>query len=287
MNGNLFSYPSEPTDNKPREAPAAPAEDKLAQMNDSLERMQSDLRRNRLQIERQTTDHDTHVRRTKVLWAVAIVLLICLAGIAWFGYPYAKESNLFAQVPALQSVVQGLGDKMASIEKKQVAGAAEQTTLTNRFSGLEQSVNSNLRDIRNHTQSVATQMGTRIRNEMSHSLTAIQNRLSGVESNQRESSEHVAKLESELATLRQEMRNAQQQSARQLEQAQQQLNQAQQVTISELSDVKQHVNSSNNRIDAVVDRINTERTDFVVPRNKTAQVAPGIYLTIKDTDVAQ
>jgi len=213
-NGNLFSYPPDPTNNKPHDAPG---EDKLAQMNDSLEQMQSDLRRNRLQIERQMTDHDNHVRRTRVLWAVAIVLLICLGGIAWFGYPYAKDSNLFAQVPALQSVVQGLGDKMASVEKKQVADAAEQTTLTNRFSSLEQGVSSNLRDIRNHAQAVATQMGTRIKHEVNQSITAIQSRLSGVESYQRESSEHVAKLESELAGLRQEMRNAQQQSARQLE----------------------------------------------------------------------
>jgi hypothetical protein len=63
----------------------------------------------------------------------------------------------------------------------------------------------NLQTARNQAQAIATQTGKRLREEMNQSIQAIESRLSGLESNQKESSERVTRLQEQVAGLQQEI----------------------------------------------------------------------------------
>ena len=195
----------------------------------------------------------------------------------------AQHRAMFGQLPVLSNLVQGLGDRVNSVEAKLSVQAADGTGLTNRFAKLEESLSSNFRTARNQAQAVATQVGERVKAELNKSLVAIQSRLTGVEDTQRESIQHVAQLEGELASLRREMADMREQTATQLSAAQQ-LRAAQQVTTVEVSELKGRLASNTDKISNVADHLSRQRTDFVVSKNRTEQVVPGLYLTIRQTD---
>jgi predicted nucleic acid-binding Zn-ribbon protein len=255
--------------------------------HEALEHIQSDVRRTRLQVEHHLGEYQSHVRRTRALWAIAIVVALSLIGMMWFSYPYLNEHrSMLGQLPALNDVLQRVGDRVNSVEEKLAVQASDGTGLMNRMSTLEQTVSSNFRNARTQAQTIATQVGLRLRDEMNASLRAIQNRITGVESTQRESAEHVAKLEDELANLRRELANIQQQTAQQVSTAQF-LSTAQQNTSSEIFGLKGRLDSNANKINNVTDHLSRQRTDFEVSKNRTEQVAPGAYLTVRQTDVEQ
>jgi len=285
-NEHQFLNRQPPSESTGQEAPPRD-EGQMAWRDESLEHIQSDVRRTRLQVERHLNEYQSHVRRTKALWMIAILLAMTLLGLSWLGYPYLQEHRaMLGQLPTLQNVLKGLGERVNSAEERLGAQATEETNLTKRMAKFEQSVSSNFRSARNQAQTFATQAGLRIRDEMNQSLRAIQNRLTGVESTQRESAEHVAKLEDELANLRGEMANMRERTAQQVSAAQQ-LNAAQLLTTSELSGLKGRVESNTNKVNNVADHISRQRTDFEVTKNRTEQVVPGAYLTIRQTDVEQ
>jgi len=108
---------------------------------------------------------------------------------SWRGYPYlAEHSAMLTQLPALSNLLQGIGDRVNSIEGKLNIQTAADTNLTDRIKKVEESVSSNFRSARTQAQTFATQVGERVRAELNQSLAAIQNRLTGVEDTQRQNS---------------------------------------------------------------------------------------------------
>ena len=55
------------------------------------------------------------------------------------------------------------------------------------------------------TQAAATQASQRVRADLTKTIEAIQSRVAGLESNQREASGHVSQLESQIAGLKREL----------------------------------------------------------------------------------
>jgi len=260
-------------------------EGKMARMDESLEHIQSDVQRTRVQVDRHLEQYGSHVRRTKALWVIAVVLVLTLLGMAWLGSPYITEHRaMFAQLPAVNNLLQGLGERVNSVESKLNVQTAAGASMTDRLTKVEQSVSSNLRSARDQAQTFATQVGQRMRADLNQSLVAIQNRLNGVEDTQRESIDHVAKLEGELANLRQELASVREQTANQLTAAQQ-LSRAQQLTTNDVFEMKGKVESNTGKIDRVSDHLSRQRTDFEISKNRTEQVAPGAYLTVRQVDV--
>jgi chromosome segregation ATPase len=70
---------------------------------------------------------------------------------------------------------------------------------------LEASMKTNLQAARNQAQAVATQTGKRLREEMNQSLQAIESRLNSLDSNQKESSDRVNRLQQQVVGLQQEI----------------------------------------------------------------------------------
>ena len=238
---------------------------------------------------------DQHVEKcrsgVRILWTVIILLAAGLIGLSWYGYSDIKEyGTRLAQIPALQNVASAMGDRLNSMEGKLTDWANDQTSLTERMANLENTVNANLRVARNQAQSFANQMGQRIREETNQTLERLRSRVATVESVQRESQNHVAQLQTEIGDLRRELASIQQENVRQLSELQQatQANQSEMKTLnSQVTTINNQVITDANRLDTVSKQIGRERVAFEVSTNQTRQVASGIYVTVKHTDVAR
>jgi len=267
-------------------------------VNDEMNQVHATVEQTRQSIKMARRELDEHVEKSRfrfrMFWARVIVLAAGLIGISWYGNSEIKEYGArLAQIPTFQTAAIAMGDRLTSTEGKLTDWANDQTSLTQRMTKLETTVSSNLRAARNQAQSFANQMSQRLRDEINQSLERLQSRIATVESVQRESQDHVAQLQSEIGDLHRELASMQQENARQLSELQEvqqatQANQSDMKTLnSQVTTINNQVITHANRLDTVSKQIGRERVAFVVSTNKTQQVAPGIYVTVKHTDVAR
>jgi hypothetical protein len=149
------------------------------------------------------------------------------------------------------------------------------------MSKIEESVSSNLKTVRNE----ARLMGQQIKSETGQRLQALQNRVTGVESIQREHGEEDAKLRNELAEVRQELTSVKEENTRQVNQITSQIEQAQQSTRNDLSGLDRRLSSNQTAVSALGYQVGRKRIDFELKDGHTQQVVDGIYVTVKKTDV--
>jgi hypothetical protein len=128
-------------------------------------------------------------------------------------------------------------------------------------------------------------MGQQIKSETGQSLQALQNRVTGVESIQREHIEEVARLRNELSGVRQELASVREDNVRQANQLNSQIEQVRESTRSDLSGLDRRLNSNQTAVSALGHQVARKRIDFELQNGHTQQITDGIYLTVKKTDV--
>jgi len=157
----------------------------------AAEELSRDVRRLRTQMERQEEEYETHGKRTKVLSVVLGALLVIFAVSMWFVYPMVlEEKKGLADILNLQNVSAALIGHVSSVEEKVNKMKADLPVLSQRMDKVQANMKANLQVVRN---------------QVNRSLQAMETRLSGLESNQRESSERVIKLQEEVAGLQREL----------------------------------------------------------------------------------
>jgi predicted nucleic acid-binding Zn-ribbon protein len=254
----------------------------LQQVRESVELTRSDIRRTKNDIAQYQGEHESHVRRTRVLWGIVIVLVLGVAAFSWYGSPLLKEHRaLLGNMPALQSTLNKVNSRVMGTEHQITEWANERAGLSDRMSKIEQSVSSNLKTVRNETRL----MGQQIKSETGQSLQALQNRVTGVESIQREHSEEVARLRNELSGVRQELASVREDNVRQANQLNSQIEQVRESTRSDLSGLDRRLNSNQTAVSALGHQVARKRIDFELQNGHTQQITDGIYLTVKKTDV--
>ena len=255
----------------------------MGRMSRTLEETQQDVRRTRQNLKQIVEEYEASVRRGRILWGIVILLVASVIGLSWYGYPYIDQQRaLQVRVPQFQNLASGIGERVTSIEGKLSEWATDQTSLTGRMANLETKMGSSLATVRTQAQSFATQAGQRIRDEVNQGMLALQSRLGGVESAQRQTQVNVSQLQTEVGSLRQEMASMasmQQQNA-------QQLSDVQQAAKSDFNKLDNAMGVHTSRIDALNNQVDRQRITFEISNNQTQQVTPEIYLTVKQTDVA-
>ena len=261
----------------------------IAQMRESVELTRSDVRRTKNELEVQRGQRESHVRRTRVLWAIVILLVVSLGGLAWFGGPLLDEHRgLLGKMPALQSALDNANSRLGSAEEQISAWATDRAGWTDRMAKFDQALRSNVNTVRNETRMWAQQL----RSDMGQSLRSLESRVGGVESTQREGHEVVARLQDELEGVRRELASVKEENDRRIEQvaqafnqSQQTLVQSQQATRNDVSGLDRRVNSNQSAVRALAYQVDRQRIDFELPNGSTQQIVAGIYVTVKHADV--
>jgi predicted RNase H-like nuclease (RuvC/YqgF family) len=255
------------------------------QLNDSIEQTRSDVRRIRTQLERQEDQQEFHARRTKILSIVLLALVVLIAGAFWYAYPSVTgHQKAAADMLGLQNVASSLGEHVQSMEAKFNKAADDFPTLSTRMDELGASMKSGLQTARTQAQAAATQVGQRIRADLNQSIQAIQSRMAGVESNQREASERVNQLQEQVAGLKRELTSMREESSAATERIKQL--QDEQVTRASaaLSSLDQKMASHQTTLDSLSNRVDSKRVNFELEKSRTAEIVPGIFLTIRRAD---
>jgi chromosome segregation ATPase len=165
-------------------------------------------------MERQADEHERHEKLTRFLSVVLGLLILLFAGAAWLAYPtLANGKKTIADLYSLQGVSNTLSEHFNALQGNFKKMSADGPALSTRMDKLQASMKTNLQAARNQAQAVATQTGKRLREEMNQSLQAIESRLTGLESNQKESSDRVNRLQQQVVGLQQEITRMREEAA--------------------------------------------------------------------------
>jgi DNA repair exonuclease SbcCD ATPase subunit len=250
---------------------------------DLMAETRADLRRTMEEIDLQRDEYDWHERRTKILSGVLVVLIALLAVAVWFVYPiWTGQKKAAADMLGLQTASNTLGERMSSAENGLGKVTKGFPALTDRMSQLE----SNLQTARNQAQAAATQVGQRIRADLNQSIKAIQSRVSGLESNQRESSERVTQLQEQVTGLQREIAAMREEASAATGRIKE-LNEAQQTSNREVSGLNERVVTNQTALNTLANRVDRKRIDFEVSSRQAKQVAPDLYLTLTHADTGK
>jgi prefoldin subunit 5 len=149
----------------------------------------------------QTRQHEqAQMRRTRLLWAVAILLVASVIGIAWIGTTLTTDHDGSQnRLPGTQA--ESFVVRLKSTEEKLNALSRDRMSLTERIAQVEKSANSNVRRARGEAGALIEG----VKRDMARNFEAVQSRLSGIESTQLEKHDEIARLREELADLRQDL----------------------------------------------------------------------------------
>ena len=256
----------------------------LARVRESVELARSDIRRTKHDVQQYQDEHESHVRRTRILWVLVILLVAGIAGLSWYGPTLLKEhQGLLGKMPMLQSTLDDIAARATATEHQISEWAKDRAGFSDRMSKIEESVSSNLKTTRNETRL----MGQQIKSETGQGVQALQNRVTGVESIEREHIEEVARLRNELAGVRQELAGVREENVRQARQLNSQIEQVHQSTRNDLSGLDRRISSNQSAVSALGYQVDRKRIDFELQKGRTQQIVDGIYVTVKRTDVGR
>jgi peptidoglycan hydrolase CwlO-like protein len=255
-------------------------DEEVKQMGERIEQTNSDVQRMRMRMDRQENENERHAQKTKILSIVLSVFIVILVVCLWLALTTQHGQSITAlQMPRLQNVTNSLGERVQSLEAKT---AASLPALSTHMNELGASMLSALES----TQAAATQASQRVRADLTKSIQAIQSRVAGVESNQREASGHVSQLESEIAGLKRELAAMHEEAATAAGKISE-LQTEQQNRVNDVSRIDQKMASHQTTLDSLSNRFNRKQVEFQLTNNKTTEIAPGIFLGIRSANVGK
>ncbi len=262
-------------------------ENELTENRQLIEQATFEIRQAQKQLNEQQDEHESHEWHMKVLSALLGFLLVCIAGMIWWAYPtLTAQKKVFADIVSMQTVTDGISQRMNSAEASLKGMAAGLPALSNRVDQLQTTMKTNLQIARNQAQAAATQVGQRIREDVSRSVQAIESRLTAVESNQKEASAHVGQLQDQIAGLKRELAAMREENSAASEKIKE-LTDAQQTSRSDLSGLTEKVATGQAALHTLSNRIDRKRVDFELQNRRTSQISPGISLTLKRTNTGK
>ncbi len=188
-----------------RKVDTGPIIDEINRVRETVEQTRNDIKRTRRDLDEHVEKYQSRFRRILVFGAIVVLIVAGLIGFSWYGYSSLKDYGpLLTQVPGLQKLAGAMNDRLTSMEGKVSDWVNDQTSLTERMAKIETTVGSNLRTARSQAESLANQVGQRIREEVGQNLERLQSRVLNMESSQRETLDHVSQLQSEIGNLHQE-----------------------------------------------------------------------------------
>jgi len=266
--------------------------EEISTVRDSLSQMRTELSRTRQRIDRRDVEIESHVRHSRAMWVLMVLATAGFATYLWYGgVPWIGDNNAMARrLPAIQKLVDGATERLATVEQKVNSWVQVRDSFDHRITGLERSksapadnrvlreraVPANDRGVQKMAADAAA--GVQDANE---NIRSLQSRLGDVASREQETGDGLNRLSGDIAGLRNEVRIMRKDYGDQIDQVQREnANRT-----GSISSIDRKLNSNSSELHLLSDSVNRDRVDFEVVHNQTEEVAPGIFLTVRDTDV--
>lgn len=206
------------------------------------------------------------------LWFLLMVLLLGLVGVSAYGYLVLRSNHIrVARVPALLGSIATLGGRMDSTETKLHDLAAKADGLTSHLRELDHKVDSSLSSTRDQTREMVKQATGHLQAQLDQRGETVDARLRKVESTQTQEQAQLIQLNEQLqgqvASLRQQLTAAQQSTGR------------------DLANVQEEANNNQGDLHTLAQSLRRNKMSFELVKNSPTELAPGVTLTILNTDV--
>jgi chromosome segregation ATPase len=256
------------------------SDEEVKQMKERAEQASSDVRRMQMRMEQQEAENARHAQKTKILSIGLCVFIVILVGCLWLALTtQSSQSKTATEMPGLQNATNSLGDRVQSLEAKTAANLPALSTRLDQFgAGMMSALQS--------TQAAATQASQRVRADLTKSIQAIQSRVAGLESNQHEASGRVSQLESQIAGLKRDLATMHEEAAAAAGKISQ-LQTDHQNRVNDVSRIDQKMATHQTTLDSLSNQVNRKRMEFHLTNNKTTEIAPGIFLGIRDASIGK
>jgi len=210
-------------------------------------------------------------RTSKALWAVVALLALALAGVTGYGYLIVRQNGIaLSQLPGMTQLLGTLQSRMDTTEARLRDVTGDWATLAQQVAALGTKTRSSLENARKHTEELVLQEQERIEEEIAERDQAINARLVQVESKQNAENERLAQVQDwvqkNLEGVRQEIATQREDSGR------------------NLKALRQDVDQSRGDLQNLARKVEPQRVDFEVAKNKERELVPGISLTVTRTD---
>jgi cell division protein FtsB len=258
-----------------------PASDRVeAEFHSSelLEETRSEIRGIRILAQNQGEAFERRIRTFTII--IGMLILAFLATL-WLVYPMLRDQKTASkQIAGLQNTTGGLGQRMDSME-------GNMDKMTTGLPGLVDQFQANMKAEVQIVRDQASQIEHKVLSDVNQSLQSIQSRVSGVESTQQESREHVNQLQTQIAQLNQELSAVREQASASVAEIKQ-LKDQQETGSKGVTGLNQRINTNQAAVTNLTNRIDRQRLEFEVSKSdKTAQVTPDIGVTVKHIDTGK
>jgi septal ring factor EnvC (AmiA/AmiB activator) len=240
-------------------------------------------------MEKRQFEVDAHIRRVNALWFVMFLVAAGFSAAIWYGF--RNKEALVVRFPAVQTLVNGAEGRLSSLEEKLNSWSQVTDGLQNRIAGLEQS-SKTTKSARPESGADVQRLATEVEAERAElaqlkdaneNIRSIQSHLGEVASLQQENSTGLNRLNGDVSGLRKDFTTMRRDYGDQIDQVQRE----NASTIGAISKLESGLNSSSSTVHLLADAVNRNRIDFEVSRNRTEEVAPGIFLTVRDVNVGR
>ncbi len=226
-------------------------------------------------------------RRHHFSTAVLILLVLCLAGIAWYAYPTLKRHDaLLSDMPQslanVQKDVDGLGEKAKAADAKLDDWTSRQEELRGQLTKARGELMARIDSAKKQASEASAALGERIRSEVGTQLDSVKTQLAKLETSRESDRQQIASLQQELSQVQSQV----QQQSQELASVQGRVDKNAASSEQEIAGVKATQQHDRGDFDAYADKFAVKRVDFEVTKNHSSSVAPGIALEVNATDVS-
>ncbi len=204
---------------------------------------------------------------------VALLLLVLILGLIWYDRPQLMEDYQYlTHLPSTEQAMKTLEAQATTTEAQLRSLTDNWGSLESKLTKLDRKVSSGFAGARKYVDQEVANAQSQIMAELNQRSDAMNARLDQVESDQ-------AQTKAQLA-------QAQDQFQKQVNTLQQQVAELQNNTNQNVAKLEQEVGRNQDGLEALGDQLNRKRVDFEVTENHTADIAPGVSLTVLKTNVS-
>jgi chaperonin cofactor prefoldin len=211
--------------------------------------------------------HEHHGRgKSAALWVIVAALAAVLGALVYYGYRTVQTQDArITQMFGNQGTGSTLGQRADAAESKLHDLAGNWEGMGQRVTKLEGRVAADARETRRYAETLTQQLHQQMSAELNARASTLDARLQQVESEEAAQRTQMAQVE---ASLKQDISAAREENGR------------------DLSGVRQQAESNARDVSAISQRLDRRRIDFELTKGETKELAPGISLQVRGTNLA-
>jgi chaperonin cofactor prefoldin len=211
--------------------------------------------------------YEHHSRGKSVaLWIIVATLAAVLGALVYYGYRTVQTQDArITQMFGNQGTAGTLGQRADAAESKLHDLAGNWEGMGQRVTKLEGRVAADARETRRYAETLTQQLHQQMSAELNARASTLDARLQQVESEEAAQRTQMAQVE---ASLKQEISAARDEDGR------------------DLSGVRQQAESNARDVSAISQKLDRRRIDFELTKGQTKELAPGISLQVRGTNIA-